>query len=51
MSYGAIGSIPGNTSEGYAHIVQNIILNLERPIFVQGALDIARPDDCARGVR
>ena len=55
MSYRAIGSGPGNTSGGgggeYTHIVQNIIFNLDRPIFVQGALDITRPDDCMREVR
>ena len=35
----------------YTHIIHNIVLNLDHPIFVQGALDIARPDDCAREVR
>ena len=36
---------------GNTHIVQNVIFNLDRPIFIQGGLDVTWPNYCARGVR
>ena len=36
---------------GNTHIIQNVIFNLDRPIFIQGGLDVTWPNYCTRGVR
>ena len=52
MSYEASGSRPGKVSKGgNTHIVQNVIFNLNYPIFIQGGRDVAWPNYYTHEVR